>query len=283
MPSGWRADPLQERRSVLETYRLKNIAILILLLLNAFLLMLLGYQYLQSRQTASDTVEQLHTLFADSQLTLSDSVDPLEPVLSPMILSRNTSSEAPIASALLGGNPVSTSQGGGIYSYTSSAGTIQFRSGGSFDGSQLSLPVDDISDFALSFCDDFGYGDVHMRITGNSGTVTGTQYVADVPIRDCSVTLTFQNGCLTAVSGLHISLENAALSSDEQLTCATALVRFLDYRSTAGIICSKVTSVQCLYSLRSTSSTLRLIPVWQVETDTYTYLVDASSGEISRL
>ena len=46
----------------METYRLKNIAILILLLLNAFLLMLLGYQYLQSRQTASDTVEQLHTI-----------------------------------------------------------------------------------------------------------------------------------------------------------------------------------------------------------------------------
>lgn len=32
----------------METYRLKNIAIIILLLLNAFLLLLLGSQYLQT-------------------------------------------------------------------------------------------------------------------------------------------------------------------------------------------------------------------------------------------
>ena len=34
----------------METRRLKNIAILILLLLNAFLLLLLGYQYLQAEE-----------------------------------------------------------------------------------------------------------------------------------------------------------------------------------------------------------------------------------------
>lgn len=266
----------------METYRLKNIAILILLLLNAFLLMLLGYQYLQSKQTAADTVEQLHALFSDSQLALSDSIDLLEPVLSPMLLSRSTAAESSIANALLGGNTESASQGGGIYSYTSGAGSLQFRSGGSFDGTQLSLPVDDISEFVVSFCDDFGYQDVHMQITGSSGTATATQYVAGVPIRDCGVTFVFNGGRLVSVSGLHISLENAVLDTDEQLTCASALVRFLDYRSSAGIICSEVTGVRCIYSLQSTSSTLRLAPVWQVETDTYTYLVDASSGEISR-
>lgn len=266
----------------METYRLKNIAILILLLLNAFLLLLLGYQYLQSKQTASDTVEQMHTLFSDSQLTLSDSIDLLEPVLSPMLLSRSTSAETAIADTLLGGDTESASQGGGIYSYTSEAGSIQFRSGGSFDGTRLSLPVEDISDFVLSFCDNFGYQDIHMQITGRSGTASATQYVAGVPILGCGVTLVFRNGQLVSVSGFHVSIENAVLDTDEQLTCASALVRFLDYRSSAGIICSEVTGVGCLYSLQSTSSTLRLAPVWQVETDTYTYLVDASSGEISR-
>lgn len=93
--------------------------------------------------------------------------------------------------------------------------------------------------------------------------------------------MVFYNGILTEVSGAHITLDNASLTSGEQLTCASALVRFLDYRSTAGIICSEVASVSCIYYLQETSSTL--VPVWQVETDTYTYLVDASSGEISRL
>ena len=265
----------------METYRLKNIAILILLLLNAFLLMLLGYQYMQSRQSDEDMLEQMHVLFSGNQLSLSDSVDLLQPVLSPLTLSRSTEMEANMADALLGEDVESASQGGGIYSYSSPAGSLQFRSGGSFDSSQLFLPVSDVSDFALSFCEAFDYQDVDIQLSGSSGTVTAIQYVAGVPVLGCGLTMVFYNGILTEVSGAHITLDNASLTSGEQLTCASALVRFLDYRSTAGIICSEVASLSCIYYLQETSSTL--VPVWQVETDTYTYLVDASSGEISRL
>ena len=266
----------------METFRLKNIAILILLLLNIFLLMLLGYQYFQSRQTASDTVEQLRTLFSDNQLTLDSSVDVLQKGLSPMRLTRNTAAEASMAAALLGDDWESTSQGGGIYSYTSSAGELQFRSGGSFDGTGLLLPVEDAAAFARSFCETFSYQDIAIHTTGTTTTVTGTQYVAGVPIRYCGITMSFQDNFLTAVSGSHISLENGQLETQEQLTCASALVRFLDYRSSAGIICSRITAVSCVYSLQGTSSSLRLAPLWLVETDTYSYLVDATSGEISR-
>ena len=94
--------------------------------------------------------------------------------------------------------------------------------------------------------------------------------------------MTFQGRYLIAVSGSHISLENGQLEDSDQLTCASALVRFLDYRSSAGIICSRITAVSCIYSLQGTSSSLRLAPLWLVETDTYNYLIDASSGEISR-
>ena len=97
----------------METYRLKNIAILILLLLNAFLLMLLGYQYMQSRQSDEDMLEQMHVLFSGNQLSLSDSVDLLQPVLSPLTLSRSTEMEANMADALLGEDVESASQGGG--------------------------------------------------------------------------------------------------------------------------------------------------------------------------
>ena len=265
----------------METYRLKNIAILILLLLNAFLLMLLGYQHIQSRQSASGTVEQLQVLFHDHQLSLSDSVDLLQPVLSPMTLSRNTEVEANMADKLLGGSAESASQGGGIYSYASAAGNLQFRSGGSFDSVQLSLPVVDIPDFVVAFCDEFDYKDMDIRLNGTSGTATAIQYVAGVPILGCGLTMVFRDGFLTEVSGAHISLDSATLGTEEQLTCVSALVRFLDYRSNAGIICSEVSSVSCIYYLVESSTTLA--PVWQVETDTYTYLVDAASGEISRL
>ena len=191
--------------------------------------MLLGYQYLQSKQTASDTVEQLRALFSDNQLTLDSSVDVMQKGLSPMRLTRNTTAA-----------------------------------------------------FARSFCETFSYKDIAIHTSGNTTTVTGTQYIAGVPIRYCGITMTFQGGYLIAVSGSHISLENGQLEDSDQLTCASALVRFLDYRSSAGIICSRITAVSCIYSLQGTSSSLRLAPLWLVETDTYNYLIDASSGEISR-
>lgn len=264
----------------METRRLKNIAILLLLMLNAFLLLLLGYQYFQSRRTASDAAEQLSALFAANELSLSKQIDLFQDPLSPLTLSRHRDTEASIAAALLGGETSAADQGGGIYSYSASGGTISFRSGGGYDGAGLSVPVSNITDFSKQFCEKFGYQDVAIQVANRTGTVTATQYVAGVPISDCTVTLYFESGVLSAVSGSHISLEGAVPESSEQVSCITALVRFLDRSDRT--VCREVKDVRCIYALRSTPSTLRLLPVWQVETDTYTYFVDGTSGEVSR-
>lgn len=47
----------------METYRLKNIAIVILLLLNACLLFMVGQQYFQSLQTQRRSAAQLRELY----------------------------------------------------------------------------------------------------------------------------------------------------------------------------------------------------------------------------
>lgn len=266
----------------METRQLKNIAILILLLLNAFLLLLLGFQYLPSRQAAADSAQQLDALFAADQLSLSREVDLSQTSLTPLTLSRHTETEAAIAAFLLGEEIGVVSMGGGIYSYTAASGTIQFRSGGSFDGRGLSLPVSDAGDFALRFCREFGYEDVSALLSDGSGDVTATQQVAGVPVDGCDVTLSFENNVLVSVFGSHIVLEDAVLEEGGQMTASTALIRFLDYRRATGVVCRQVEGLQCVYELQSSPSSQRLIPVWQVATDTYTYLVDCSSGAVSR-
>ena len=174
-----------------------------------------------------------------------------------------------------------SSQGGGIYSYAGDCGTIQFRAGGSFDGSRLTLAVDDITEFARQFCHQFGYEDAVFQIKERSGTVTAVQQVQGVPVAGCGVTLRFDRGVLTAVSGAHVSLEDASPEAGGRMSCITALVRFLDHRAAAGIVCSEVTGVSCVYELQG-GGALRLLPKWQVETDTYTYFVDCATGEVSR-
>ena len=141
----------------METYRLKNIAIVILLLLNACLLLMLGYQEFQSLQTRRRAEDQLRELYQASQLSLGERLDLSQEPLDALVLSRQAETERAIASALLGGDAVSTSQGGGIYSYEAEHGVIQFRAGGSFYGSRLDVPVEDPEEFSRKFCKRFGY------------------------------------------------------------------------------------------------------------------------------
>lgn len=268
----------------METRRLKNIAILILLLLNIFLLLLLGYQHLQARRSYNKAAEQLQQLFSADQITLSPQADLSQEPLQPMSLTRDTEMESAMAAFLLGSEVPFLSQGGGIHSYTSAGGSIHFRSGGSFDSSELSLPVSNVIGYTQDFFHAFDYIQTDSQLSGSSGTISAVQQINGVPVTDCGVTLVFESGTLTSVSGSHISLENAAPAGyDEQLSCITALVRFLDHRRDSGMISRQVDDIFCIYELERTSSVLHLLPVWQIETDTYTYLVDCSDGKITRL
>ena len=267
----------------METFRLKNIAILILLLLNAGLLVLIGSQRWQSRRAASETVRQLEELCAASQLTLDSRLQLSQQPLSALAISRHGATARGIASYLLGSSAVSSSQGGGIYSYSSDKGSIQFRSGGSFDGSRLEVAVEDIAGFSEKFCSEFGYRDMVVDVDGGTGSVTAVQVVAGVTVYGCTAALYFEEGVLTGVTGAHVSLENAAVESTGRIDCVTALVRFLDYRGATGIVCSQVTDIQCVYLLQATAATVRLLPVWRIETDTNPYFVDCTTGAVSRI
>ena len=263
----------------METYRLKNIAIVILLLLNACLLLMLGYQELQSLQTERRAEDQLRELYQASQLSLGEKLDLSREPLDALILSRQAETERSIAAALLGGDAVSTSQGGGIYSYEAEHGVIQFRAGGSFYGSRLDVPVEDPEEFSREFCKRFGYEAPQLQLTEGGGSAYAGQLLGGVQVANCAVELYFEQGRLVSVAGAHVTLEDAAIEPGEQMGCITALVKFLDYRNSSGVICSEVSEVRCVYQLQNASA-LRLAPVWRIEADTYTYFVDCGTGEV---
>ena len=263
----------------METYRLKNIAIVILLLLNACLLLMLGYQELQSLQTRRRAEEQLRELYQASQLSLGEKLDLSQRPLDALVLSRQAETEQSIAAALLGGDAASTSQGGGIYSYEAERGTIQFRAGGSFYGSRLDVPVEDPEEFSRDFCSRFGYETPRLQLTEDGGSAYAGQMLGGVQVANCAVELYFEQGRLVSVAGAHVTSEDAAVEPGEQMSCITALVKFLDYRNTSGVVCSEVTDIQCVYQLQNASAP-RLAPAWRIEADTYTYFVDCETGEV---
>ena len=265
----------------METYRLKNIAIVLLLLLNGFLLLLVGYQHFQERRTEAETAQRLRELCEASRLTLSSGLELSTPPLSAMTLSRRAETEQAMASFLLGGEAVSASQGGGIYSYEAESGSIQFRAGGTFYGSRMAVRMEDIEAFCREFFQQFGYESPQFHLSDGTGSVAAVQRAGEVDVIGSGVTLSFEDGTLTSVTGSHISPESASTETEKtEMTCVTALVRFLDYRNASGAVCSEVRDVRCVYQLQGTSLP-RLLPVWQIDTDTNTYFVDCRTGEIT--
>lgn len=266
----------------METRRLKNIAILILLLLNGFLLLLLGYQELVGLHSEQEAMTELKTLFAAEEMTLSLESASIEKSLTPLTLQRKMEAEASIAAFLLGETAPMRSVGGGICSYSADVGTIQFRSGGGFNTVRFARTVEDAEVFARQFFEKFGYEDIVGDLVNGSGSLNATQYVARVPILGCEVTLTFEDDCLISASGSHIDLGDAETERDEPLSGVSVLTRFFDHRNREGIVCREVNGLRCVYQLQSGSNIPRLLPVWIVETDTYSYVVDGITGKVSR-
>ena len=147
---------------------------------------------------------------------------------------------------------------------------------------RFSRSVDDAEDFVRQFCTKFGYEDLDGELVNGTGIITAVQYIARVPILGCGVTLAFENNRLVSVAGAYISLGDAESEREESLSGVSALVRFFDYRNQEGVVCREVNGLRCVYQLQSTASQTRLVPVWIIQTDTYDYLVDGSTGKVSR-
>lgn len=267
-----------------ETYRLKNITILILLLLNLFLLGLLLNFRCQQRHTSQELEQQLVRLFDYHGITLPEDLDADAPSLTPMGVSRSLTDEAAIAAYLLEENAHVEDQGGGIYTYTGVMGTVQFRSSGAFDYAPVSQDVSDPQAFFDGFLEAFGYQALSPSYSANSGTFSAVRQVEGYDVYNCTVSFRFSGQQLVSVAGSWVSTAETAPLPQPSYTAADALSQFLEYRSESGVVCNSVISVQPAYALQSsTPSTLQLSAKWQVVTDTYSYYVDCVTKEVQRI
>lgn len=257
--------------------------ILILVLVNVFLLASLASRQQAQRASRRQTEEQLVALFAADGMTLEPDAISGETPPASRTLERDTALEQQAAAFFLGGDVTAADQGGGIYAYTSSAGTILFRSNGSFDADlseDCPLGTGDIT----SFCRKFSYSDPVFQVDEDgSGTATAIQQHGDLPVFNCPVTFTFQAGQLTRISGTLLPETGMASSSElEPLSAAAALTAFQKMRRESGAVVSAVTELYTCYELQSsTAVSMSLVPAWCVVTDTAKYYVNCITGVVS--
>ena len=268
----------------MERHRLKNIIILILALLNALLLASLamrGSDALTARHAARD---QLVQLFASDGIALDPDCVTDQPPLPPYTLAREDASERKVVSFLLGERAERSDLGGGIASYTSSAGAALFRDSGNFDFA-LSASERDASEVCRDFCKRFQYAaPVFDLDDSGSGSAEARRLWNGVVVTNCDVMFTIEEGCLTAVSGVLLPESGTEVADAPPLLSAfAALTEFQKMRQSSGIVVSVVSGLAFRYELQSTSaSALTLTPFWCVTTDTAIFYVNCITGEVRR-
>lgn len=266
----------------MDRYRLKNIIILILALVNLFLLGSIIHRYNAQLSSHRNAAEQLSALFFADGMELNPNSIPRDIPSDSLNLSRDPQLEDRAAALLLGQSNTESDQGGGIRAYSGELGTAIFRSNGSFEASGT-LGTADSRSFSQEFCRRFGFSEPEFQLDEHgSGTAEAQARWDNVPIFNCSLQFTFSNGQLIGVEGVLLPKHSAPLLMEEQpLSALAALGNFQKARRETGAVVTAISDISLCYELQSsTTLPLVLVPAWCIDSNTAKYYVNAITGVV---
>jgi len=271
----------------LNTARLKSIVIIILLLANAFLLVLLLSQRAEENAAHGRSFDQLIELYAANGIALDRGLlENFSAELLDVQPARDLDAEQAFAAGVIG-SVSSIDSGGGIYRYYSAdgmnSGVCLIRSSGALEAT-LNRAVDDPDRFCSDLCIPYGYRIFEILTSGADTTITAYCLLGELEVYNGSLTFSFSSGTLTSVTGTLLPPIDTADVGTASLDAVTALVRFLDYRNASGAVCTEIMDIRGGYLLQSTTAApQRLVPVLRVATDVYDYYVNIETGEVTRV
>lgn len=269
----------------MESSKLKNIVLLILIITNLLLGLLMLVQGVTRRQRQAQLLSDAVALLDERGIAVDMDAIPQAEFSPSMTVERGSDWELEMFSGLLGEGTTATQRGLVSY-YEGALGRAEAREDGSFiitlaDGA---FPLGEQSIRA--------HGPAALRRMGFDAAVTSAgedtleavQLLDGTPVFSCTATLRYQNGALSEISGVRLTgVPSAESSQTAPLSTATLLFRFRSALIDSGDACSAITKATQGYVLSSgPSGSSRLTPVLRLETDTSLYLVDALTGAISR-
>lgn len=276
----------------MEWPKLKNIIILILLLLNGFLLVLVGTRYTESVQYERTALEL--TLVRLEARGIRVEADRLAPAgdLAPLIVERDPDRELRMAQALLGGEAVQAdNRGGGLYLYQNGSGAVSVRAGGELSaeltgGSGLSADGNP-ERHAAGLLKKMGVDGSQIGVTEEDGwtRVRFRQTRGGRPLFSCEVEFAYSDDTLRSVQGALLATPDGAAEQAQVMTLPTALTRFSEEITATGDVCSAIQSMEPGWrgTVQPMSGGVRLAPAWLVTTDTAQYYLDCATGALTRL
>lgn len=274
----------------MEWPKLKNIVILILLVVNGFLLVLVGARREESvRYERAALLQTIQVLEQGGIQVDPDAVVPADS-LTPMAVDRDLDREARLAQALLDESVQGENRGGGLYLYRGALGEVSLRAGGELSAGfeeDEHWRADRPEDHAAALLEKLGVEAVRTGLSEEDGetVVRFRQSWNGVPVFSCEVELIYRDGYLAALRGVLLTAGAGTAEMGTSLTLPTALMRFSEEVGATGDVCSAIQSMEAGYRAfaQSLSGGARLTPVWLVSTDTANYYLDGITGALTRL
>lgn len=272
--------------------KIKTIIILILLLLNIFLLALVGVIQMRSARYEAAALSEAVAVLELNSIQVEAASLPAAMPLKVLTATREMQQESNMATALLGEEMETRSTGGGQRMYEGAAGTITFRSGGefimTFAGPVAPPEGTSRSDQVRVILGRLGLS--VWQLTEEENTVTAIQSVGDTPVFSAGMAaagLTFaydEEGRLRSASGrLVLGRTSDEPGAQEPLTVPTILIAFFNFIMDSGDVCHSIYEMTPIYRAAFLSDPVRLTPAWRITTDIGNYYVDAYTAEVTRL
>jgi hypothetical protein len=267
----------------MDSSRLKNIAILILLALNLCFLAIIGLNRYEAGRAGQEEKRELAELFGTAGIaveaeTLPDAENPRV-----LLLSRDTEAEKALVASLLG-EAEQTDQGGNIYSYENERGRALFRGSGEFEILFRRLEgADEPERTARSLLKALS---VETLGAGTAVTEDGARSLSfpcaweGKEILNASVRLSLYPDGSALLSGRRVNGQVQPAPEETGLGSTTVLLAFLEAVRSGGLVCSRIERIERCWLLTATSSGTGLSPVWRVVTDGGEYRLDGESGSI---
>ena len=261
--------------------KIKNIIILLLVVVNLFLLGLVGLRNWRTQQNARLARERMVTVLENNGVAfLPDEVPDLLTLTGRRLTVTPPTEEE--AQALVGRIDSQTPLGLRTV-YEGEWGTVTLSPSGEIEVIYSGPAYSEAQ--ALELLSSLG---VEVREAGRQTeagvtTVTLIQLWEGIPLPGQTAIMVCQGGSVESLSFRRLAGKAEPVSSSgETVTAATALIRFLAAMSQEGYVCSQVTDMYAGYSL-SGSTTVTFTPAWYVETDAspWRFAVDGITGIVT--
>lgn len=272
--------------------KLKNIIIFILALAVGFLLLLVIPTKLAQLRDRQSMRGQLTELFSAHGIRLNGEELPEGQNLTVVEWNDPQGAGAQCAAALLE-HAMLVEDGSSHYvsAYSGSNGSCVIGADGSFSAELRGFAeASDLRADAEKLLRRIGFSCAELsdpvRVEAGVNLLHATQSILGVPVFSDGLWLRYENGALCAIDGCFFCGENAVVrvGTETCISCADALTAFLSRREALGWSGSEILSVRQGYRHTDTAAaTVRMTPVWRIETDVGAFYVGGITREITAI